>query len=84
MANRGLSYRGILLGGVDCLKIPSVCYLHTLSRFSLLVLNLFYCFGLVFLKCRSVENNRSETRLGRKSGQSYKHSVKTILGYRSS
>ena len=42
MANRGLSYHGILLGGVDCLKIPSVCYLHTLSRFSLLVLNLFY------------------------------------------
>ena len=42
MANRGLSYRGILLRGVDCLKIPSVCYLHTLSRFSLLVLNLFY------------------------------------------
>ena len=29
-----------------------------------------------------MENNRSENRLGRKSGQSHKHNVKTVLGYR--
>ena len=30
-----------------------------------------------------MENNRSETGLGRKGSRSHKHSVKTILGYRS-